>query len=53
MRPVAEGFAARFGHAPEVTASAPGRINLLGEHTDYNEGLVLPVATPQPRASRA
>ena len=30
-----------------VTASAPGRVNLIGEHTDYNEGFVLPVATPQ------
>jgi galactokinase len=31
----------------EVTASAPGRVNLIGEHTDYNEGYVMPVATPQ------
>jgi galactokinase len=31
----------------EVAASAPGRVNLLGEHTDYNEGFVLPIATPQ------
>ena len=28
-----------------VTASAPGRVNLIGEHTDYNDGFVLPVAT--------
>ncbi|GAB1595841.1 galactokinase [Lysobacter claricitrinus] len=36
-----------FGSAPEVTASAPGRVNLLGEHTDYNDGYVLPTAIPQ------
>jgi galactokinase len=30
-----------------VTASAPGRVNLLGEHTDYNDGFVLPIAIPQ------
>ena len=36
-----------FGGAPQVHASAPGRINLLGEHTDYNDGFMLPVATPQ------
>ena len=36
-----------FGGAPEAHASAPGRVNLLGEHTDYNDGFMLPVATPQ------
>lgn len=36
-----------FEAAPEVEASAPGRVNLLGEHTDYNEGFVLPAAIPQ------
>jgi galactokinase len=36
-----------FGHAPAVHARAPGRINLIGEHTDYNGGYVLPIATPQ------
>jgi galactokinase len=30
-----------------VIASAPGRVNLLGEHTDYNDGYMLPIATPQ------
>ncbi|MDL2344008.1 galactokinase, partial [Deinococcus sp. MIMF12] len=36
-----------FGHAPTVTARAPGRVNLLGEHTDYQGGYVLPTAIPQ------
>lgn len=36
-----------FGAEPVVTASAPGRVNLLGEHTDYNDGFVLPTAIPQ------
>lgn len=36
-----------FGAAPEIEASAPGRVNLLGEHTDYNDGFVLPTAIPQ------
>ncbi|SDN42493.1 galactokinase [Cryobacterium flavum] len=38
------GFAARFGRAPDGLWSAPGRVNLIGEHTDYNEGFVLPLA---------
>jgi galactokinase len=40
-------FDERFGAPPEVTAAAPGRVNLLGEHTDYNEGLVLPTSISQ------
>ena len=36
-----------FGTTPEVEATAPGRVNLLGEHTDYNDGFVLPIAIPQ------
>lgn len=36
-----------FGTAPEAQASAPGRVNLLGEHTDYNDGFVLPTAIGQ------
>jgi len=36
-----------FDAAPAVTAEAPGRVNLLGEHTDYNDGYVLPTAIPQ------
>jgi galactokinase len=37
-------FATSFATRPTVVASAPGRVNLLGEHTDYNGGPVLPVA---------
>lgn len=37
-------FRATFHVAPRAAASAPGRVNLLGEHTDYNGGPVLPVA---------
>ncbi len=37
-------FRASFGVAPRAAASAPGRVNLIGEHTDYNGGPVLPVA---------
>ena len=33
-----------FGHTPDLVARAPGRVNLIGEHTDYNEGFVLPAA---------
>jgi galactokinase len=37
-------FVDRFGREPDVIASAPGRVNLIGEHTDYNGGEVLPIA---------
>ncbi|GGQ95634.1 galactokinase [Deinococcus ruber] len=36
-----------FGRPPEAVATAPGRVNLLGEHTDYQGGFVLPAAIPQ------
>lgn len=39
-------FARRFGAEAESAARAPGRVNLIGEHTDYNRGLVLPLALP-------
>jgi galactokinase len=37
-------FTERFGDAPVGTWSSPGRVNLIGEHTDYNDGFVLPFA---------
>jgi galactokinase len=37
-------FLSRFGAEPSGVWSAPGRVNLIGEHTDYNNGLVLPFA---------
>ncbi|WP_296945815.1 galactokinase [uncultured Massilia sp.] len=37
-------FVAQFGAEPALTVQAPGRVNLIGEHTDYNDGLVLPCA---------
>jgi len=39
-----DGFAELFGREPDGLWSAPGRVNLIGEHTDYNEGFVLPFA---------
>ena len=44
---VAGAFAQQFGHKPTGVWSAPGRVNLIGEHTDYNNGLCLPIAMPQ------
>lgn len=40
----ADEFEAKFGYAPTGVWSAPGRVNIIGEHTDYNEGFVLPIA---------
>jgi galactokinase len=52
-------FAASFGRSPACVGRAPGRVNLIGEHTDYNSGLCLPIALPHstyaavgPRADR-
>ncbi|QNK82286.1 galactokinase [Nakamurella sp. PAMC28650] len=44
MSPAAELFTSTFGSGEFAEFSAPGRVNLIGEHTDYNNGLVLPFA---------
>jgi galactokinase len=56
---VVEAFRAAFGADPQTVWHAPGRVNLIGEHTDYNDGFVLPFAVPwgvtaaiTPRADR-
>ena len=46
-RPAIALFHEAFGTAPRAAASAPGRVNLIGEHTDYNGGPVLPIAIAQ------
>jgi galactokinase len=43
-RRVVQDFARHFGAAPPLVVRAPGRVNLIGEHTDYNDGFVLPLA---------
>ncbi len=44
LRRLAAAFESRFGRQPTAVATAPGRVNLIGEHLDYNEGHVLPIA---------
>ncbi|MEI2811492.1 MAG: galactokinase [Nocardioides sp.] len=41
-----EGFYVEYGYQPEVAGRGPGRVNLMGEHTDYNRGCTLPIALP-------
>ena len=43
---VALDFQRAFGRTPDAVGHAPGRVNLIGEHTDYNAGLCLPIALP-------
>ena len=40
---LAQEFGRRFGRKPRLSR-APGRVNLIGEHTDYNDGFVMPAA---------
>src|SRR5206468_8839961 len=56
---IRQAFGERFGGGTPVVVRAPGRVNLIGEHTDYNDGYVLPVAinrdvlfAVRPRADR-
>ncbi|XP_028027952.1 galactokinase-like [Bombyx mandarina] len=46
LRQATDRFIVAYGRRPEVAAAAPGRVNLIGEHVDYCEGFVLPVAIP-------
>ncbi len=50
-RPAIDLFHKTFGTIPRSAASAPGRVNLIGEHTDYNGGPVLPIAIAQRTAA--
>ena len=43
VRDLVEEFRRTFGTEPQIYR-APGRVNLIGEHTDYNDGFVLPAA---------
>lgn len=59
QRRVEQAFVQRFGTSPPFVVRAPGRVNLIGEHTDYNDGFVLPLAIDRavwialrPRADR-
>ena len=59
VAPLRAAFEQTFGAAPSLIVQAPGRVNLIGEHTDYNEGFVLPCAidfgtlvAARPRADR-
>ncbi len=44
MRALADEFRRQYGREPEVVVRAPGRVEIIGGHTDYNEGFVMPAA---------
>src|SRR6201992_1016428 len=50
---VAAEFQKKYGRVPRWIVAAPGRVNLIGEHTDYNDGFVLPLALPVRAAGEA
>ena len=45
-RKATELFESAYGYSPEALHSAPGRVNVIGEHADYNGGFALPMALP-------
>ena len=47
MKPAVSFFRSQFASEPDGVWMAPGRANLMGEHTDYNDGFVLPFALGQ------
>src|SRR5690242_7422419 len=53
LQEACDAFQYAFGHTPYWIASAPGRVNLMGEFTDYNDGFVLPMAIEQRTAIAA
>ncbi|MDK1471905.1 galactokinase [Streptomyces sp. 549] len=50
---VAAAFAALYGRMPEGVWAAPGRVNLIGEYTDFNNGFVMPLALPHTTVAAA
>ncbi len=44
LRTLSQDFQSLYGHPATGAIRAPGRVNLIGEHTDYNDGFVLPIA---------
>ncbi len=44
MSKISDSHLAKFNEKPEIVVKAPGRVNLIGDHTDYNDGFVLPMA---------
>ena len=46
LQTAVETYRGAFSASPEAAVFAPGRVNLIGEHTDYNDGFVLPFALP-------
>lgn len=45
LREATNSFQKKFGYKPEKAACGPGRVNLIGEHTDYNDGFVFPMVS--------